>query len=210
MTKVRGARWQGEVSSVEEQHQHKRQIVLREAGRQFSANGFHNTSLDQIAAQLGVTKTSVYHYFKNKNEILLACFDVGFTLTEQALDAAVREGGSGLQQVHRFVLVYSETILAELGACAASLELKSVPASELEAILERKRLFDKRLRAMVAAGIEDGSIAPISPLIAVNWVMAATNNLPRWFQPDRELSAHEVALSYADMAKRMLTSGNQS
>ncbi|MBV7481693.1 TetR/AcrR family transcriptional regulator [Bordetella sp. BOR01] len=197
-------RWQGEVSSAEEQYLRKRAIIVREAGRLFSANGFHNTSLDDIALQLGVTKTSIYHYFKNKNDVLLACFDVGFDTADRALDMATAQGGTGLDQMSTFVLHYTANILAELGACAAALELKSVPADEFPAIRKRMRAFDHRIRAVVLAGIADGSIADMQPMLFITWVMAAVTTLPKWFQPDGKLSAQEVSEQYAQIARRML------
>ncbi len=48
----------------------KRNALLREAGREFKRNGFHKTSLEDIAKVLNVTKGALYHYVRNKHEIL--------------------------------------------------------------------------------------------------------------------------------------------
>ncbi len=41
-------------------HDLKRDAVVRAAAREFNARGYHNTSLDDVAAALGVTKPTVY------------------------------------------------------------------------------------------------------------------------------------------------------
>ena len=59
----------------EDIHGIKRRAVLQEAAASFSLKGYHGTSLNEIAASLGVTKAALYHYFPNKNTLLAACFD---------------------------------------------------------------------------------------------------------------------------------------
>src|SRR3546814_2246117 len=46
----------------------KRQAVLVAAVRMFNERGFHATSLDDVAASLGVTKPVIYHYLGNRSE----------------------------------------------------------------------------------------------------------------------------------------------
>ena len=50
----------------------KRDAVVRAAAKLFTARGFKGTSLDDIAASLGVTKPTLYNYIANKEEILFA------------------------------------------------------------------------------------------------------------------------------------------
>ena len=58
-------------------HSTKREAVIRAAARAFNERGFHNTSLDDIAAALNVTKPTIYYYVTNKEELLFQCFLAG-------------------------------------------------------------------------------------------------------------------------------------
>ena len=49
----------------------KREAVIRAAARAFNARGYHNTSIDEIAAALNVTKPTIYYYVANKEQLLL-------------------------------------------------------------------------------------------------------------------------------------------
>ena len=51
----------------------KRDAVLRAAAQAFNENGFHKTSLDDVAERLNVTKPTIYYYVKNKDQILFEC-----------------------------------------------------------------------------------------------------------------------------------------
>src|SRR5437764_15104202 len=55
----------------------KREAVIRAAAREFNRKGYHNTSLDDIAARLEVTKPTVYYYVTSKEQLLLQCFVAG-------------------------------------------------------------------------------------------------------------------------------------
>ncbi len=55
----------------------KRDAVIRAAAREFNRKGYHNTSLDDIAARLEVTKPTVYYYVTSKEQLLFQCFVAG-------------------------------------------------------------------------------------------------------------------------------------
>ena len=47
-----------------------KQRILEEALQLFAQNGYTGTSMNDIAAQLGVTKAALYKHYKSKQEIL--------------------------------------------------------------------------------------------------------------------------------------------
>ena len=61
--------WSSVVPSGDEQFALKRQALLKEAARAFSSNGYHSTSLLDVAKVLGVTKTALYYYVESKQQI---------------------------------------------------------------------------------------------------------------------------------------------
>ncbi|MEH6548513.1 MAG: TetR/AcrR family transcriptional regulator [Pseudomonadales bacterium] len=59
-----------------ERRTESRQAVLESACRLFGDNGFANTSLEEIAADCGLTIRPIYHYFGNKKSLFAAVNDV--------------------------------------------------------------------------------------------------------------------------------------
>src|ERR1700742_4541028 len=76
-------------ASRERQHDRevKREAVIRAAAHAFNHKGYHNTSLDDIAAALDVTKPTVYYYVTSKEQLLFECFVAGV----EQIRAAFRE-----------------------------------------------------------------------------------------------------------------------
>lgn len=196
-------RWDDDDPRGEGREARRRQI-LREAGALFGEVGFHNASMEQIAARLGLTKTALYYYFSDKSEILMRCFALGRQVVDEALAYATSLDASGLDRIAAFVRQYVLGITSELGACATTLELRSAPAEELPRLLSNMRKLDRKLRDFVAAGVSDGSCSAVDPTLAVNWIMGAMTLIPRWYRSGSRLGADAIADEYANYVRRML------
>lgn len=56
----------------------KKQLIMDTALELFAENGFHATSISQIAAKAKISKGLTYNYFKSKQEILDKIIEQGF------------------------------------------------------------------------------------------------------------------------------------
>ena len=73
----------------------KRDAVILAAARAFRERGYHNTSLDDIAALLHVTKPTLYYYVSNKEQMLFECFREGLGRVASACGEARGAQASG-------------------------------------------------------------------------------------------------------------------
>jgi AcrR family transcriptional regulator len=55
----------------------KKEKIIDTAIALFADNGFHNTSISQIANKAGVSKGLMYNYFESKEDLLKYIFDLG-------------------------------------------------------------------------------------------------------------------------------------
>ena len=55
----------------------KREAVLRTAVQLFLEQGYHGTTLNDVAERLNITKPALYNYFRGKDEILFECWAIG-------------------------------------------------------------------------------------------------------------------------------------
>src|ERR1700741_3783068 len=136
----------------------KREAVLRAAVRMFNAHGFHATSLDDVAASLGVSKPTIYHYLGNKDQVLLECVTRGVEQLRAAADAAHAEPGTGFDRLGDFLRRYAEIIMDDFGRCVirtADEQLTTESSARFRAL---KREIDKAMQGLIAEGVADGSI----------------------------------------------------
>jgi TetR/AcrR family transcriptional regulator len=69
----------------------------------FGTDGFHATSLDALAASLGVTKQTVLHHFGSKDGVLGATTEAAAAMLSEAVAAALAKPGNADQRLTRVV-----------------------------------------------------------------------------------------------------------
>lgn len=177
----------------EQQREAKRQAVLSTAAQMFNERGFHATSLDDIAARLHVTKPTLYYYVKNKDEILLACVQKGLRLTLDGIEASRAAGGNAVDQLRACMQVYADIVTQPFGMCLIRVGDEEVPEPSRSELRRMKSEIDQAFRRLVAQGVQEGALAPCDPKITAFAIAGALSWIGRWYQPEGEYSAEEVA-----------------
>ena len=77
------------------EHALKREAVILAAARAFAQRGYHNVSLDDLAASLKVTKPTLYLYVPNKEAILFECFRAGLEQISPRICAVCQDSDFG-------------------------------------------------------------------------------------------------------------------
>ena len=181
----------------------KREAVLKTAAQLFLEKSYGRTSLNDVAERLNITKPALYHYFRNKEEILLECYRLGTNLIEETLNEIAAHCGTGLEKVEAFIYSYANVMTVNFGRCVMRLDEGDLSSTAFTEVRNYKRKIDRRLRSFVEEGIEDGSVAPCEPKIAAFAIAGALNWICEWYEPEGALSAEEIASQFV----RTLTQG---
>jgi AcrR family transcriptional regulator len=181
----------------------KREAVLKTAAELFLEKSYSRTSMNDVAQRLNITKPALYHYFRNKEEILLECYRWGFGLIEEILNDIAAGCETGIEKVEAFIYSYAQVMTVNFGRCVMRLDEGDLSEDAVAEVRTVKRKIDRRLRSFIQEGIEEGSIAPCDPKIAAFSIAGALNWICMWYEPSGALSAEEIATQYA----RTLTQG---
>jgi AcrR family transcriptional regulator len=181
----------------------KREAVLKTAAQLFLEKSYGRTSLNDVAERLNITKPALYHYFHNKEEILVECYRLGTTLIGETLNEIASHCGTGLEKVEAFIHSYANVMTLNFGRCVMRLDEGDLSSEALAEVRAYKRKIDRRLRSFIQEGMEDGSITPCDPKIAAFAIAGALNWICQWYEPEGALSAEEIASQFA----RTLTQG---
>jgi AcrR family transcriptional regulator len=179
-------------------HDVKREAVIRAAARAFNERGYHHTSLDDIAADLGVTKPTVYYYVANKEQLLFECFLAGLTPIREAFRDAERLAGTARERLEAVIRGYAAAIASEYGWCMVRAHDQDLGPEMRRQINVLKSEIDQGIRRLLRAGMDDGSIAPCDPKITAFAMAGALNWIAHWYRADQALSAAEVAAAFVD------------
>jgi AcrR family transcriptional regulator len=185
-------------------HDVKREAVIRAAARAFNERGFHHTSLDDIAADLGVTKPTVYYYVANKEQLLFECFLAGLRPIRAAFRDVEPLAGTGRDRLQAVIRGYATAIASEYGWCMVRAHDQDLGAEMRREINALKSEIDQGIRRLLRAGIDDGSIGPCDPKIAAFALAGALNWIAHWYRADQPLSATEIADAFVAFFERGL------
>jgi AcrR family transcriptional regulator len=92
----------------------RRQQIFEAALTCFGRKGYHLTTMDDIVAESGMSKGSLYWYFDSKKALFLALFQEMMTQFGQAWEAALAESGSSVTDRVRSSIDLFRTELREL------------------------------------------------------------------------------------------------
>lgn len=196
------AKWADPALDNEEQLRRKQKAIIREAAKVFSRKGYHGTTLDEVAERLNVTKTALYRYVKNKNELLAACHEEAMEIAFDALDAGDREGRNGLEKIRIGMTNYLREMIGAMGVPVLILEENALTGEEAVKIIGLRDRFEKRVRAMFLEGVQDGSIVQVNPKLATFMLLGAVHWVTKWYSPEGTWTPEDVSEALMEMATR--------
>jgi TetR/AcrR family transcriptional regulator len=197
-------RWANAVPSRAEQSDTKRKAIIREAARVFNRRGSHGTTLEDVAERLGVTKTALYRYVNNKNDLLCACHEEAMEIAFEHLDIGERTGRNGLEKIQIAMSGYLRTMISDLGVPILLLEENALEKASAGRVMALRDRFEQRLRALVEDGVCDGSIVATDPKLAVFMLLGAVHWVTKWYSPQGEWSGEEASVALIELATRAL------
>lgn len=180
--------------------------ILGQAASVFAEQGYRNSTTEDIAKKVNLKKSSLYHYFKNKENILFQALSINLTRSLEPLVALQNGTAPPRDRLHQAVV---EQVKAMMGSpYVASLflnERSSLHPRHLKHCLELRKRHEVALRSILEQGIADGSFAVADSNIAVKLIFGALNGLPWWWRPTGKYTIDETADIFADLlVERML------
>ena len=96
-------------------------------------------------------------------------------------------------------------ILDEIEGSVAHLEVDGLPATLRRRLLAKRDRYERGIRRLVAAGTTSGEfVAECDPKLATLVILGSLNWTARWFRPEGDQSAREIAEAFADYLIRGL------
>ena len=183
----------------------KRERILRAAEALFDAQGYANTTIEQIVQRLGVTKPFVYYYFRNKQEIFetlswaptVACFTAMDFAEDDARPAHVKVS-EGMERLIRATLEHHP---------AAFFPYREPQVYRPEYMATQKQIanhFYDRLCALLEEGRQDGMFEFNDTKITALAACSLPGFLYNWYRPDGRLSREDVVQELSALAYRVL------
>ena len=182
-----------------QRRRHRIDAILQSAVAAFGKNGYHGTSMEQIADRLLMTKGSLYYYFRDKEEIL-------FAVHVEALDRILLEQARvarlpvcPCEKLDRLLREHIRIMVEEFHGTALALEFGALSRRRLGRVVAKRDRYERSLRRLIALGAKRGCLRPVDPKMTGLAILGAINWIARWYRPDGPAKADDVAGRFLDV-----------
>lgn len=177
----------------------QREAILTQAARLFAKRGYVGTSMNQVAQASGLSKATLYHYYKDKYSLLVSIAEGHVSVLEQLVIAVQALNLPPEQQlrelIHRILQEYAG---AQDAHRVLTEDVRFLEDADRERVLGAERAVVAgfaRALGEVHPRLQQALLAtPLTMLLfgMINWMFT-------WMKPDGELGYAQMAPIVADL-----------
>jgi TetR/AcrR family transcriptional regulator, fatty acid metabolism regulator protein len=188
----------GPRSLKDRQREERERLILDAAEELLAEKGYHEMSIDEIAARVGVSKGTVYLHFPSKEELVLAQLERGMRRFIQSADVVLTSAASPSEKLRSLIeLIYGQTF-RERSQFFTSIQENAELRNRL---MDRKREFHEQWEALsqrVTQAFDDGKsrgefdvTIPTPLLVSMFWSLLSPHTYERVIEQE-QMSIEEV------------------
>lgn len=191
----------------------KRDEIIWSATSFFGRQGYEDTKWADIAGEVGLGSTALYHYFESKLHCLLEIMADALASFRESFGEVTAEHDDFVHAIvavmrSNFDLTEPEVqrcrvLIAEQGRLAVA---RSSAREEEARQVARERTRDLELAwsSMLVRGMEQGAIPESDPHLLARAVLGLHNSVWHWYRPRGILTLNEVAEFYVPRTLTMM------
>jgi AcrR family transcriptional regulator len=179
--------------------------VLRAASELFGEHGVGGTTMTRIAATAGLRASSLYYYFRNRDEIVAALVARANVVSLDLIDHVATADGSSASRLRHFIEGDIEAL------CALPFDINEVhriaarDRARFKDYWDERSRLQRRLGALIRAGIDAGEFREVDPALMALTVMANDEGVQNWFRLGTRRRPRDIGREVADLTVRGIT-----
>ncbi|MGX7681574.1 TetR/AcrR family transcriptional regulator [Jatrophihabitans sp. DSM 45814] len=189
-----------------------RDAILRVFAEHVADRGYAETSLAEVATELGLVKGTIFHHFPTKEALLgevhVAYFGRRFAETayiQSELDDPVTQV---VAMIYALLAAHRDDRAASL-ACLREL-VRLFDGGLNEYVRTERTRYTKTLVGIIRAGVRQGAFNSSDPEMTALQVFGMCNYAWTWYRPDGSKSVEEIATLFARDLLRGLSARNSA
>ena len=175
--------------------------LLRHARQLFSQRGYRETSLQEIADKLGITRPLFYYYFKSKEDLLWSLIGhVGDELRDTAHPIAESEAPA-IDRLTKLMRAHAKTILENSDTFRVYFaERHLVEGQRNRALKKGEDEYFDIISQVIGEAQREGTVRKGNRRVLTHFVTGQINSMIRWFEPGGIMPIEELTELAADVA----------
>jgi TetR/AcrR family transcriptional regulator, cholesterol catabolism regulator len=183
----------------------KQADVLNAATERFGRDGYEGTKWADVASDVGVGPTGLYHYFESKQHCLFVIIEQAIADFGSRFERLAGEHPGAVDALAAILrdcfdltehqILRNRVLVAEQGLLARH---RKAPREELARQAARARIRELELAwaTFLARAMEQGAIPQADPRLLTRAILGLYNSVWHWYRPDRTVSLRDVEEFY--------------
>jgi AcrR family transcriptional regulator len=179
--------------------------VLETATRLFTERGYEAASIRDLAAELAIRPSSLYHHFPGKQDILFRiCFDMQRDFNAQVMPKLASSGTpvEAIRSTIREHVLFSQRRKGEV--LVNIRERRSLPPRLRARVNALRREYRDAVADVIEEGRRQGVFHLTQPRLAAMAILDMANGQAQWFRPRDQGDLERLADGYAQAAVALL------
>jgi len=194
----------------------RRREILRSAREVFAREGFQEATMEKIAQNAGISKGTIYLYFKNKTDLFFQAIDERLDEFIALIQKSLEGDHSPLRKIWKVVTTQMEFFEAHKEFFKVCLSIKGEgylehPQECFERLKEKFKPYFDELSRVLEEGIKQGTLHRVEPMKAAYLLAEMVNSLILYriiHEPTNPVSQDE-RLIYRVFLKGFLKKGEE-
>jgi AcrR family transcriptional regulator len=182
-------------------YDHRQQIVIDAAAREFAARGFHATSLQHLMSATGLTAGGLYHYFSSKDELLVMICDRLMEPLLERVRLIVAAELSAVAQLREILRLWVAHVLSHRDHMLVFQQERHVLASgpQWRRVHGQRKEFERLLAEVLERAERAGEARFSDRDLALRALLGMVNHTAMWLRPGGRLTAEQIADGYLEL-----------
>ncbi|WP_248964105.1 TetR/AcrR family transcriptional regulator [Sphaerisporangium perillae] len=174
--------------------------ILTAALDAFYEQGYHGTSVRDIAGRVGVTVPALYYHHQNKEAILFSLLDSSIDRLWRMCRAAQAESGDPAVRFANLIECVVRFMAKSDKIASLDAEIRSLSPELRQRYTARRDEIEVMLLDAVRGGVAAGVFDVALPKDTVRALFGMVQAIPTWYRADGRLTVDEIAHRYLDIA----------
>jgi TetR/AcrR family transcriptional regulator, cholesterol catabolism regulator len=181
--------------------------ITRTAAVLFDRLGYHETSMDDIAREVGLKKPTLYYYVSSKSEIVYRIHEKLQAEYKHRLQARIDRGVPPAQNLLEVMYDILDIMERYPGHLRVYFENhRNLPAEYKESVAKTRDQYFTMVESVIVEGIERGEFRPTDSRLTTLALFGICNWSYQWYNPAGPLRAREIAYHLWDVFMRGVAS----
>lgn len=183
----------------------KKEEILRAAAAIINRDGYAGATMEDIAAELLMTKGALYYYFKNKSELLYECHNLVLGAAIEEHKKLIRKETDIEETLVKMIALHLDYAIEEKEVFnLISKPDQTFSEEQLESALQLRKTYSGLFDQVIKRGNESGAFSIEEPMIARMIVLGSMNWVQQWYRPEGRMSKEELQQIFARYILKLL------